>query len=138
MWKAEALWAAQVSPWRALVDVQDDELRRVLGEAHRKMKRRLDGTRGRSQVYRRAGRPLPERVPVGDLALLAVGTYKLSRLIAKDRITSFFRAPFTRYKGSSDRPSEVSEEPRGEGLRTRSLLGRLRKAAVRLGAAVTS
>ena len=68
-------------------------------------------------AYRRAGRPLPERVPVGDLALLSVGTYKLSRLIAKDRITSFFRAPFTRYKGSSDRPSEVSEEPRGEGLR---------------------
>src|SRR5947209_14530381 len=68
-------------------------------------------------AYRRAGRPLPERVPVGDLALLAVGTYKLSRLIAKDRITGFFRAPFTRFQGESDRPSEVDEEPRGEGLR---------------------
>jgi len=68
-------------------------------------------------AYRRAGRALPERVPARDLALLAIGTYKLSRLIAKDRVTSFFRAPFTRYKGESDRPSEVSEEPRGEGLR---------------------
>jgi hypothetical protein len=67
--------------------------------------------------YRRTGRRLPGRVPAGDLALMSVGTYKLSRLIAKDRITSFFRAPFTRYVGESDRPSEVSEEPRGEGLR---------------------
>src|SRR5437763_8579517 len=67
--------------------------------------------------YRRSGRRLPERVPAGDLALMAVGTYKLSRVIAKDRITSFFRSPFTRYKGDSARPSEVSEEPRGEGLR---------------------
>jgi hypothetical protein len=68
-------------------------------------------------AQRRSGRSLPERMPVGDLALISVATYKLSRLIAKDRITSFFRAPFTRYKGPSERPSEVSEEPRGEGLR---------------------
>jgi hypothetical protein len=68
-------------------------------------------------VHRRSGRPLPERLPPGDLALLSVATYKLSRLIAKDRITGFFRAPFTRYKGPSERPSEVSEEPRGDGLR---------------------
>jgi len=68
-------------------------------------------------AYRRSGRSLPERVPARDVALLAVGTYKLSRLIAKDRITAFFRAPFTRYAGESERPSEVSEEPRGRGLR---------------------
>ena len=65
----------------------------------------------------RSGRPLPDRFPAGDLALLSVATYKLSRLIAKDRITSFMRAPFTRYKGESERPGEVSEEPRGQGLR---------------------
>jgi hypothetical protein len=68
-------------------------------------------------AYRRSGRRLPQGMAVGDLAMMSVATYKLSRLIAKDRITSFFRAPFTRYKGPSDRPSEVSEEPRGEGLR---------------------
>jgi Protein of unknown function (DUF1360) len=67
-------------------------------------------------AQRRSGRPLPERFPAGDLLLLSVGTYKLSRLIAKDRITSFVRAPFTRFKGESDRPGEVSEEPRGGGL----------------------
>jgi uncharacterized protein DUF1360 len=68
-------------------------------------------------AQRRSGRPLPERVPAGDVLLLSVGTYKLSRLIAKDRITSFARAPFTRFQGESERPGEVSEEPRGEGLR---------------------
>ncbi len=64
----------------------------------------------------RSGEPLPERVPAADLLLMSIATYKLSRLIAKDRITSFLRRPFTRYLGESDRPSEVSEEPRGSGL----------------------
>jgi hypothetical protein len=71
---------------------------------------------GLALAHRRSGRPLPERLPPGDLALLSVATYKLSRLIAKDRVTSFLRAPFTRYKGESDRPGEVDEEPRGRGL----------------------
>ncbi len=64
----------------------------------------------------RSGRELPERFSASDLALLSVGTYKLSRLIAKDRVMSFARAPFTRLEGESDRPGEVSEEPRGGGL----------------------
>ena len=67
-------------------------------------------------AQRRSGRSLPERVPAGDLVLLSVGTYKLSRLIAKDRIMSFARAPFTRLEGESDRPGELSEDPRGSGL----------------------
>jgi hypothetical protein len=67
--------------------------------------------------HRRSRAELPERIPAGDLALMSIGTYKLSRLIAKDRITGFFRAPFTRYKGESERPSEISEEPRGTGVR---------------------
>lgn len=74
-------------------------------------------------AQRRAGRPLPERVPPGDLVLLSVGTYKLSRLIAKDRVMSFARAPFTRLEGESDRPGEVMEEPRGSG--TRHAIGEL-------------
>lgn len=67
-------------------------------------------------AFRRTGRELPRRVPASDIVLMAVATYKVSRLISKDKITSFVRAPFTRYKGESERPSEVSEEPRGEGL----------------------
>jgi endonuclease-8 len=59
MWKAEALWEARVSPWRRLAQVADDELRAVLEAAHRLMKARLDGTRARRRIYRRAGRPCP-------------------------------------------------------------------------------
>jgi hypothetical protein len=67
-------------------------------------------------AHLRSGQSLPERVPAGDLVLLSVGTYKVSRLIAKDRIMSFVRAPFTRLQGESDRPGEVLEAPRGSGL----------------------
>ena len=66
--------------------------------------------------FRASDRELPERVPPGDLALIAVATHKLSRLIAKDRVTSSFRAPFTRFEGDAG-PSEVDEAARGHGLR---------------------
>jgi uncharacterized protein DUF1360 len=59
---------------------------------------------------------LPERIGPGDLVLLGVATHKFSRLLAKDRVTSFVRAPFVRYQGDAG-PSEVDEEPRGEGPR---------------------
>lgn len=59
---------------------------------------------------------LPERIGAADLLLIAGATHKLSRLIAKDRVTSFLRAPFTRYTGESSMPGEVSEEARGSGL----------------------
>jgi endonuclease VIII len=59
MWKAEALWRAQVSPWRALGEVGDDELRRVLEEAARMMRASVDGVRDGRAVYRKAGRPCP-------------------------------------------------------------------------------
>jgi hypothetical protein len=65
---------------------------------------------------RRSGRALPERVALGDLALVTLATHKLSRLIAKDRVTSALRQPFTRYEGSAG-PGEVEEQPRGSGLR---------------------
>ncbi|MFL5824512.1 MAG: DUF1360 domain-containing protein [Solirubrobacteraceae bacterium] len=65
----------------------------------------------------RSGKPLPERIPAEDMALMAIATYKLSRVVSKDKITGFLRRPFTRYKGESERPSEVSEEPRGTGFR---------------------
>lgn len=59
---------------------------------------------------------LPENIAAGDIALMAVATYKVSRLITKARITSFTRAPFTQFVEEAG-PSEVSEEPRGDGLR---------------------
>src|SRR5438105_680860 len=63
----------------------------------------------------RSRRGLPEQIPLQDIALLGVGTFKLSRLIAKDKVLSWLRSPFTRYEGSGG-PSEVQEKPRGEGL----------------------
>ena len=67
-------------------------------------------------AWLRSRRRLPDHIPASDVALLSVGTFKLSRLIAKDKVTSTVRAPFTRYEGEGG-PSEVSEEPRGSGLR---------------------
>lgn len=63
-----------------------------------------------------SGRELPERVPAGDLALMTVATHKAARLIAKDRVTSTVRAPFTRFQGDAG-PGEVDEAARGRGLR---------------------
>jgi hypothetical protein len=57
---------------------------------------------------------LPDRFSPFDVVLLGVATHKYSRLLAKDRVTSFLRAPFVRYEGEAG-PSEVSESPRGQG-----------------------
>lgn len=65
---------------------------------------------------RRSGRALPERVGAGDLALISVATHKLSRLIAKEPVTSPLRAPFTRFAGTSGE-AELAEEVRGHGVR---------------------
>jgi endonuclease VIII len=59
VWKAEALWRAQLSPWLRLEDVTDTELERVLGEAARLMRASVEGRRGERAVYRKAGRPCP-------------------------------------------------------------------------------
>ena len=58
-WKAEALWAAGVSPWRVLAATTDEELSTVLEAAAHSMSRSLAGVRGRNSVYRRVGRPCP-------------------------------------------------------------------------------
>jgi hypothetical protein len=63
-----------------------------------------------------ANKKLPERIPLTDLLLLGVGTHKLSWILAKDRVTSFLRAPLTRYQGSLN-SSDVKESARGHGLR---------------------
>src|SRR4051794_8227077 len=65
---------------------------------------------------RRSSGKVPDRLPLGDFLLLAAGTHKASRLISKDRVTSFLRSPFTRYTGEAG-PAEGSQEPRGTGLR---------------------
>jgi hypothetical protein len=71
---------------------------------------------GFSAWISRSGRELPERPSPGDLVLMTVATHKASRLIAKDRVTSALRAPFTEFEGDAG-PGEVSENARGRGLR---------------------
>jgi hypothetical protein len=63
----------------------------------------------------RSGR-LPEHVSTRDVVLIGTASHKLSRLLAKDKITAFLRAPFTEYQGRGG-PAEVEERARGDGLR---------------------
>jgi hypothetical protein len=66
-------------------------------------------------LARLTGRTLPERLPAGDVVLLAIATHKLSRLLAKDAVTSPLRAPFTRVEGPAGE-AELNESPRGHGV----------------------
>jgi endonuclease VIII len=52
LWKAEALWAARVSPWLRLGELADDELRAVVREAATLMRAAVS-TRPALHVYRR-------------------------------------------------------------------------------------
>jgi Protein of unknown function (DUF1360) len=65
---------------------------------------------------RRSGRDLPRRVEAGDLVLIGTASYKLSRLLAKKKVTAFVRAPFTELEGRGG-PAELEERPRGSGMR---------------------
>lgn len=67
-------------------------------------------------AVRRSGRRLPDRVAAGDVALLSVATFKISRLLAKEPVTSPLRAPFTTFQGTSGE-AELAEEVRGTGVR---------------------
>ena len=73
------------------------------------------GFAGALAAAQRSGR-LPERVSSQDVILIGIASHKLSRLLAKDKITTFLRAPFTEYQGRGG-PAEVEERARGEGPR---------------------
>ena len=64
----------------------------------------------------RSGRELPERIGLGDLALIGTASHKASRLLAKDKVTSPLRAPFTELEGTGG-PAEFEERSRGKGAR---------------------
>jgi hypothetical protein len=70
---------------------------------------------GALAVAGRSGR-LPERVSTQDVVLIGTASHKLSRLVAKDKVTTFLRAPFTEYQGRGG-PAEVEERARGDGAR---------------------
>lgn len=66
--------------------------------------------------FRGSGRELPERMSPRDMALIATAAHKTARLVAKDRVTSTLRAPFTEFQDDAG-PGEVDEAARGRGLR---------------------
>jgi len=56
-------------------------------------------------------RPLDE-LSAADLALLGLATFKASRTLARDRVTSFVREPFVEgeaYDGEDERPTHETE-----------------------------
>ncbi len=67
-------------------------------------------------LVRATGRKLPERFSLVDVLLLSVATFRLSRLISKDSVTSALRVPFTEFQEPAG-SGEVNERPRGSGLR---------------------
>ena len=69
---------------------------------------------GVTSAHRR-GR-LPEDVAAKDIVVLGMATHKLARLLTKDAVTSFARAPFVRLEDKSGSAS-IKETPRGTGLR---------------------
>jgi hypothetical protein len=63
-----------------------------------------------------SGRPIPEELSARDIVVIGAATHKLSRLLAKDPVTSPLRAPFTTFEGATG-PSELKEDVRGSGGR---------------------
>ena len=66
-------------------------------------------------IARVTGRPIPERIELGDIALFGVATHKLSWIITRDAITAPLRAPFTELEEVKS-PTNVQEKPRETGL----------------------
>jgi len=67
-------------------------------------------------LAKRQGRELPAKVSPGELLLVGTASHKLSRIVAKDKVTSPLRAPFTELEGKGG-PAEFEERARGSGLR---------------------
>jgi hypothetical protein len=73
----------------------------------------------------RSGHELPRDVDVRDLALYGVATHRLSRLLSREKVARFARAPFTDVDEDADcPPAEIAEHPRG-GRGMRQAIGEL-------------
>jgi hypothetical protein len=73
-------------------------------------------TSGLLVAGRVAGRGLPERFELLDVALGGIATHKFTRLLSKGSVTSPLRAPFTEFEEAAG-SSELNESARGEGFR---------------------
>jgi hypothetical protein len=71
---------------------------------------------GALAIARHQERELPGKIEPGELLLVGTAAHKLSRVVAKDKVTSPLRAPFTELEGKGG-PAELEESSRGSGLR---------------------
>jgi hypothetical protein len=69
---------------------------------------------GLTLLGRALGARVPDRIGAGDTVLLGAATFKASRLLAKDAVTSPLRAPFTRYEEPAG-DDELNESVPGKG-----------------------
>jgi hypothetical protein len=65
---------------------------------------------------RATGRHLPGRLQPMDLVVGAAATFRFSKLVSRNSVTSPLRAPFTRYAAPGG-PAETLEDARGTGAR---------------------
>jgi uncharacterized protein DUF1360 len=61
-----------------------------------------------------ARRRLPERVGLADVARIGVASYKIGRLVAKDEVTTWVRAPVTRDEDATEPKQRGMERALGE------------------------
>lgn len=61
-----------------------------------------------------AGRRLPERITLADTVRVGLASYKVGRLIAKDRVTTFVRAPVTEDPDATEPKREGAARALGE------------------------
>jgi uncharacterized protein DUF1360 len=61
-----------------------------------------------------ARRRLPDRIAFGDMARVGLASYKIGRLVAKDDVTSWVRAPVTRDTETSEPKPKGVERALGE------------------------
>lgn len=64
----------------------------------------------------RNGRHRNETPPVRDIALIGIATYRLSRLISYDRVTSVLRRPFVEEGRGEESLEGTKQQPKGIGL----------------------
>jgi hypothetical protein len=65
---------------------------------------------------RATGRRLPSGIEPLDLVVGAAATFRFSKLVSRNSVTSPLRAPFTQYAAPGG-PAETLEEARGSGAR---------------------
>jgi hypothetical protein len=61
-----------------------------------------------------ARRRLPERIGFGDVARIGLASYKLGRLVAKDDVTAWVRAPLTQDAEATEPKPEGAARALGE------------------------